>query len=58
MEDTLIKPENQPVWYENDELIKEYLESPRKSSNTKAVSRKEKMSLLKLIKTTIEDQSD
>jgi hypothetical protein len=58
MEDMIIKPEDQTVWYENDELIQEYLESSKKFSKIKAVSRKEKLSLLKLIKTTMADQAE
>jgi hypothetical protein len=58
MEDMIIKPEDQTVWYENDELIQEYLESSKKFSKLKPVSRKEKLSLLKLIKTTLADQAE
>ena len=46
MEDIIIKQEDQTIWYENDELIQEYLESSKK----KAVSAEEKLSLLTLIK--------
>jgi len=56
MEDIIIKQEDQPIWYENDELIQEYLESSKKLSKKKAVSPEEKLSLLKLFKTSIEDQ--
>jgi hypothetical protein len=58
MEDTIIKQEDQTIWYENDELIQEYLESSKKFSKMKAVSQKEKLSLLKLIKTTMTDQAE
>ena len=58
MEDIIIKQEDQTVWYENDELIKEYLESSNKLSKKKAVSREEKLSLLKLIKKSMADQTE
>ena len=50
MEDTLFKPKDQTIWYENDELINEYLESSKNTLKLKTVSRREKLSLLKLIK--------
>ena len=55
MEDIIIKQEDQTIWYENDELIQEYLESSKKLSKIKAVSPKEKLSLLKLIKKAMTD---
>ena len=55
MADPLIKQENQTIWYENDELIEQYLESSSKLSKKKAVSREEKLSLLKLIKKSMAD---
>ena len=58
MEDTIIKQEDQTIWYENDRLIEEYLGSSKKLSKSKAVSPVEKLSLLKLIKTTVEDQAE
>ena len=56
MEDTLAKQKDQTVWYENNERIKEYLESSEKSSRLNAVSTKEKVSLTKLIKAAMADQ--
>jgi len=58
MEDIIIKQEDQTIWYENDELIKEYLESSKKLSKIKAVSPKEKQSLLKLIRKSMADQTE
>ena len=54
MEDTIIKQEDQTIWYENDELIKEYLEGSKNKLKFKAVSRREKLSLLALIKKSME----
>ena len=45
MEDIIIKQEDQTIWYENDELIKGYLESSKKLSKKNAVSPEEKLSL-------------
>ena len=50
MEDTIFKPKDQTIWYENDELINEYLESSKNTLKLKTVSQREKLSLLKLIK--------
>ena len=50
MEDTIIKQEDQTIWYENDELIKQYLENSNKLPKIKAFSPGEKLSLLNLIK--------
>ena len=52
MEDAIIKQDDQTTWYENSQLIEEYLESSKKPSTTEEVSQKEKLSLLKLLKTT------
>ncbi len=51
MKDIIVKQNDQPIWYENGQLIEEYLESFKKPSTTEEVSRKEKLSLLKLLKT-------
>jgi len=51
MEDAIIKQDDQTTWYENGQLIEEYLESFKKPSTTEEVSQKEKLSLLKLLKT-------
>ena len=58
MEYTVAKQHDQTIWYENDELIKEYLESSKKTVKLKAVSRKEKISLLELIKRSMTDSMD
>ncbi len=58
MEDITIKQEDQTIWYENDELIKEYLESSKKPFKEKAVSPEEKLTLLKLIKKSLADQTE
>ena len=51
MKNAIIKQDDQTTWYENSQLIEEYLESSKKPSNTEEVSQKEKSSLLKLLKT-------
>lgn len=51
MEDAVVKQGDQTTWYENGQLIDQYLESSKKSSTTAEVSQKEKVSLLKLLKT-------
>ena len=58
MEDIIIKQEDQTVWYENDELIKEYLESSKKSPKKKAVNPEDKLSFLKLIKKSMATPSE
>ncbi len=51
MEDAIVKKDDQTTWYENGQLIEEYLENFKKPSATEEVSQKEKLSLLKLLKT-------
>lgn len=51
MEDTTVKQEDQTTWYENGQLIKEYLENSKKPSTTADASQKGKLSLLKLLQT-------
>ena len=58
MEDTIIKKEDQTIWYENDELIEEYLKGANNKFKLKAGSRKEKLSLLELIKKSVTDSMD
>ena len=58
MKDTHIKPKDQTIWYENDELINGYLESSKKTLKLKAVSRREKLSLVELIKKLMADPID
>jgi hypothetical protein len=58
MEDIIIKQENLTIWYENNDLIEEYLENSKKLSKEKAVSSGKKLSLLKLIKTSLADPTE
>jgi hypothetical protein len=58
MEDTLAKTKNQTIWYENDELIREYLDSAKNVSKLETVGPKEKLSIFKLIKDTMADQPE
>jgi len=51
MKNAIVKQDDQTTWYENSQLIEEYLESSKKPSTTEEVSQKEKSSLLKLFKT-------
>ena len=51
MKDATAKQDDQTTWYENDQLIKEYLERSKKKLTTEEVSQKEKLSLIKLVKT-------
>ena len=53
MKDRIIKPEDQTIWYENDDLINEYLESAKTFSRLKATSPRERSSLIDLIKNTM-----
>jgi hypothetical protein len=55
MQDTIIKQVDKTTWYENGQLIEEYLENSKKPSTAEEVSYKEKLSFLKLIKTTMAD---
>jgi len=50
MEDAIAKQDDQTTWYENGQLIEEYLENSKKPSTTEKVGPKEKLSLLKLLK--------
>ena len=50
MQDAIVKQDDKTAWYENGQLIEEYLESSKKPSTTEEVSHKEKLSLLKLLK--------
>jgi hypothetical protein len=52
MQDTIIKQVDKTTWYENGQLIEEYLENSKKPSTAEEVSHKEKLSLLKLLKIT------
>ena len=50
MKDRIIKPEDQTIWYENDDLINEYLESAKNFSRLKVTGPRERTSLIDLIK--------
>ena len=50
MKDFIVKQNDQTTWYENDQLIEEYLESFKKPSRAENVSPKEKLSFLKALK--------
>jgi hypothetical protein len=50
MKDRIMKQEDQTIWYENDDLINEYLESPKNLSKLKATGPGERLSLIDLIK--------
>jgi len=50
MKDIIVKHNNQPTWYENDQLIEEYLKGSKKSSTTEEAVQTKKLSLLKLLK--------
>ena len=58
MEDIIIKQEDQTIWYENNDLIEEYVESSNKPLKKKAVNPEEKLSLLKFIKKSLADQNE
>ena len=58
MESTITKQKDQTIWYENDELIKEYLESSKNMAKIKEVGPKEKPSLFKLIKETMANPTE
>ena len=58
MEDIIIKQEDQTIWYENNDLIEEYLESSKKPLKKKAVKPEEKWSLLKLIQKSMADRTE
>jgi hypothetical protein len=50
MKDIIVKQSEQTTWYENGQLIKEYLERPQKSSSADDDIQNEKLSILKLFK--------
>ncbi|MEJ2282507.1 MAG: hypothetical protein P8X85_02820 [Desulfobacterales bacterium] len=47
-----MKQNDQPTWYENGQLIEEYLKGTKKSPTTEEAVRTKKPSLLKLLKAT------
>jgi len=50
MKDIIVKQNDQPIWYENGQLIEEYLKGSKKSSTTEEAAQTKKPSLLKLVK--------
>jgi hypothetical protein len=54
MEETLIKPADETVWYENDQIIKEFLESFRKPEILDADHQAEELSWIKIIEKSIQ----
>jgi hypothetical protein len=50
MEESLINQGDEPVWYENDRLIQEYLNRSRKTSTKEEDRQADKSSWLKMIK--------
>ena len=54
MEEPLIKPANETVWYENDQPIKEFLESFRKPIILEADHQAEELSWVKIVKKSIQ----
>ena len=49
MEESLIKPVDETVWYENDQPIKEFLESFRKPAILEADHQAEELSWVKIM---------
>ena len=47
-----MKQNDQPTWYENGQLIEEYLKGQKKSPTTEEAVQTKKPSLLKLLKAT------
>jgi len=52
MKDITVKQNDQPTWYENGQLIEEYLKGQKKSPTTEEAVQTKKPSLLKLLKAT------
>lgn len=53
MEESITKQKDQTIWYENDELIREYLESSENLAKLKTASPQKELSLLKLIRESL-----
>ena len=54
MEEALINPMDETVWYENDQPIKEFLESFRKPAILEADHQAEELSWVKIINNSIQ----
>jgi hypothetical protein len=53
MEESLIKPLDETIWYENDQPIQEFLESFRKPANLEDGHQVEELSWVKIMKNSI-----
>ncbi len=54
MEEALMNPMDETVWYENDQPIKEFLESFRKPAILEADHQAEELSWVKIINNSIQ----
>jgi hypothetical protein len=54
MEESLIKPADETVWYENDQPIQEFLESFRKPAISEVDHQAEEPSWLRIIEKSIQ----
>ena len=54
MEETLIKPTDETIWYENDQPLQEFLERFRKSETLEADHRTEELSWIKIVEKSIQ----
>ena len=50
MEESLMKPADETIWYENNQPIQEFLESFRKPVNLEADHQAEELSWIKIMK--------
>ena len=50
MEESLMKPADETIWYENNQPIQEFLESFRKTVNLEADHQAEELSWVKIMK--------
>jgi hypothetical protein len=50
MKEIIVKPNDQPTWYENGQLIEEYLKGSKKSFTAEEAVQSKKQSLLELLK--------
>ena len=53
MEESLIKRADEPVWYENDQPIQEFLESFRKPGDLETEHQAQELSWVKIIEKSI-----
>ena len=50
MKDIIVKQNEQTTWYENGQLIKEYIDRSKKSSSAEDNIQNKKLSILELLK--------